>query len=67
MYITKENLFKSLKITGILGWKTNYRNLFIESSSINVGFFNSRTGEMNAGAYLVSVTGTGATLLIATF
>ena len=32
------------------------QEIFIESSSINVEFFNNRTREITAGAYLVSNT-----------
>ena len=32
------------------------QEIFIENSSINVEFFNKRTGEITAGAYLVSIT-----------
>ena len=34
------------------------QEFFIENSSINVEFFNKRTGEITAGAYLVSITET---------
>ena len=32
------------------------QKFFIENSSINVEFLNNKTGEITAGAYLVSIT-----------
>ena len=59
--------------TDILGWKT-YRNSFFNKNSLmNIHFLNIRTGEVIAGAYLVSITdivndcqqiGTGVLLIV---
>ena len=68
-------LLKSLK--NQISWDgrltTGQSSFFIENLSINVEFLNIRTGEITAGAYLVSITeivrdfqqiGTGALLII---
>ena len=66
-------LFKSLNNYRYLGMEDMPQEFFIENSSINVEFLNIRTGEIIAGAYLVSITeivsdcqqiGTGALLII---
>ena len=66
-------LFKSLNKYRYLSMKDLPQEFFIENSSINVQFLNIRTGEITAGAYLVSITeivsdcqqiGTGALLII---
>ena len=50
-----------------------YKEFYIENLSINVKFLNIRTGEITAGAYLLSITeivsdcqqiGTGTLLII---
>ena len=50
-----------------------YKEIFVENVSINVKFLNIRTGEITAGAYLLSITeivndcqqiGTGTLLII---
>ena len=50
-----------------------YKEFFVENVSINVKFLNIRTGEITAGAYLLSITeivndcqqiGTGTLLII---
>ena len=66
-------LFKSLNNYRYLGIKDWPQEIFTENSSINVKFLNNKTGEVTAGAYVVSVTeivgscqqiGTGALLII---
>ena len=49
-------LFKYLNKYGYLGMEDLPHEFFIENSSINVEFPNIRTGEITAGAYLVSIT-----------
>ena len=66
-------LFKSLNNYRYLRIKDLPQEIFTENSSINVKFLNNETGEVTAGAYVVSVTeivgncqqiGTGALLII---
>ena len=57
LYTTKrEYLFKSLNNYRCLKMEDLSHEFFIQNSSINVEFLNNRTGEITAGAHLVSIT-----------
>ena len=69
-------LFKSLNNYRYLGMEDLLQEFYIENSAINVEFLNNKTGEITAGAYLVSITeivsdcqriGTGALLIISNY
>ena len=72
--LRKEDLlFKSLNNYRYLGMADLPQESYTENSAIKVKFLNNRTGEITAGAYLVSITeivsdcqqiGTGALLFI---
>ena len=66
-------LFKSLNNYRCLGMEDLPQETFLENSLINVEFLYNRTGEITAGAYLLSITesvsecqeiGAGALLII---
>ena len=48
-------LFKSLTNNRYLGMEDSPHEFCIADSSINVEFLNTRTGEVTAGVYLVSI------------
>ena len=49
-------LFKSLNNYRCFEMEDLSQEFFIQNSSINVEFLNNRTGEITAGAHLVSIT-----------